>query len=202
MHFLYILLISLVNNLDNIGVRFAYSIAGIKISISKNLWISFITFLISFLAAMSGKILSEFLSKQLSAEISAAILITVGLWLMLGPYIHKNDRRQDNEKKKNWASEILENPEKADLDCSKDIDFKEATLLGIALSINNIGGGLGAGIIGLNSIYVGLFSAVISFLSLFAGNYVSEIFEHWNFGTKATIIAGVFLILIGLKQII
>lgn len=201
MHFLYILLIALANNIDNIGVRLAYSIAGIKISLSKNLWVAGITFVISSLAALSGKIASEFLSKRLSAELSAAILISIGLWLMVGPYIKKYTQR-NNAQKKNWAGEILDHPEKADLDCSKDIDFKEATLLGVALSINNIGGGLGAGILGLSAFHVGLFSAVISFLALLAGNYISAFFEHWHLGAKATFVAGIFLILIGLKQTI
>ncbi len=88
------------------------------------------------------------------------------------------------------------------MDNSKDIDFKEATVLGIALSINNIGGGLGAGLIGLNSWLVGLLSAVISFLALWAGNYVTEFFMKWKLGNAATITAGVVLIAIGIEQVL
>ena len=96
---------------------------------------------------------------------------------------------------------VMMNPVKADMDNSKHIDFKEATVLGIALSINNIGGGLGAGMIGLNSFWVGLFSAIISFLALWIGNYITEYFTRWNIGNKATVAAGIVLIAIGVEQI-
>lgn len=57
-HFVYAFLIALTNNFDNIGARIAYSIRGIKISSLINLWISVITFVISFLAAFSGTLIS------------------------------------------------------------------------------------------------------------------------------------------------
>ena len=204
MHIIYICMISLANNIDNLGVRIAYSMLGIKINITKNLWISVITFAISFLAAFFGKLITGFLSKQISSEISAVILAAMGLWIILSPYLNKKavSEASTSDRNSNWISNIWESPEKADIDCSKDIDFKEATLLGIALSINNIGGGLGAGIIGLNSVYVGIVSAIISFLALWVGNYMSAFFEKWNLGNKATTIAGIFMILIGIKQII
>ena len=75
-------------------------------------------------------------------------------------------------------------------------------MLGIALSINNIGGGMGAGMIGLNSFLVGLFSAIFSFLALWAGNYIAEFFMRWKLGNAATIVAGMALIAIGIEQIL
>ena len=96
----------------------------------------------------------------------------------------------------------MKNTENADEDNSNDIDFKEATFLGIALSINNIGGGLSAGIIGLNPFFIGFFSAVISFVALWAGNYITDFFKKHNIGNKATIVAGIMLILLGIKQIL
>lgn len=202
MHYIYTLFIALANNLDNIGVRIAYSIRGIKISTSKNLWISVITFIISSLAAFSGKIISNILNKQVSSIISMILLVAIGLWIILEPYFKKEDTSSaDISIKESNIYEVLRNPENADKDRSKDIDFKEATILGIALSINNIGGGLSAGMIGLNSFFVGFFSAVISFLALLAGNYITEFIKRWNLGNKATILAGMLLIAIGIKQI-
>lgn len=93
-------------------------------------------------------------------------------------------------------------PEKADRDNSKHIDFKEATLLGIALSLNNVGGGLSAGILGVNAFLVAFLSAVLSFVALWAGNYVSALFIRLNIAEKATIVAGLVLIAIGIEQIL
>jgi putative sporulation protein YtaF len=122
---------------------------------------------------------------------------------MLEPFFKKENKlTETNDKNDNTIYGILMKPENADADNSKDIDYKEATLLGIALSVNNIGGGLSAGMIGLNSFFVGLFSAIISFLALWAGNYITEFFNRWNLGKKANIIAGIVLILIGIKQVL
>ena len=204
MDFIYTLFIALANNVDNISVRIAYSIRGIKIPILKNIWISIITFFMSSFAAFFGTIISKFLSKNTSSILSMVLLIAIGFWIMIEPYIKKesNDEVETNDSEENNILNILKKPETADVDNSKDIDFKEATLLGIALSINNIGGGLSAGIIGLNSFFVGFFSAIISFLALLAGNYITDFFNKCNMGKKATTLAGIILIIIGVKQII
>jgi putative sporulation protein YtaF len=203
MHTLYTLFIALANNLDNIGVRIAYSIRGIKITTAKNLWISVITFIISSLAAFSGSFISKMLNKNTASIISMVLLIIIGLWIIIEPYTHKNKKESDDIDIKNSnIYDILVNPEKADKDKSNDIDFKEATFLGIALSINNVGGGLSAGMIGLNAFFVGFFSAVISFLALFAGNYITDFFKRWNLEKRATILSGLILILIGIKQVL
>ncbi|NMM65150.1 sporulation membrane protein YtaF [Clostridium sp. P21] len=204
MHLLYTVFIALVNNLDNISVRIAYSIRGIKITTSKNLWISVITFFISSLAAFSGTAVSQAFSNKVSSILSMTMLVIIGLWIILEPYLKKDNKIDDEESyiQNSNIYNILKEPENADVDNSKDIDYKEATFLGIALSINNVGGSLSAGMIGLNSFFIGFFSAVISFLALWAGNYITEFFNRWNLTKKANIISGVILILIGIKQIL
>lgn len=206
MHFLFGVFIALINNIDNIGVRIAYSIRGIKITIFKNLWISLITFIISSMSAFSGNFITRILNKQLCSFLSMILLAGIGMWIIFEPHLKKKNTYEDenenldNDSKK--VCEVLLKPETADMDNSKDIDFKEATLLGIALSINNIGGGLSAGIIGINIYLVGFLSALISFLALLAGNYMAEFVRRWDIEKKATIICGILLILIGVKQVI
>jgi putative sporulation protein YtaF len=204
MHLIYISLIALANNLDNIGVRIAYSIRGIKISTLKNLWISVITFIISSLAAYSGSIISSVLSKNVSSILSMLLLMAIGLWIIFEPYLKEKNNHKNSHEILNDTNiySILKEPEIADMDNSNDIDFREATFLGIALSINNVGGGLSAGMIGLNSFFVGFFSAVISFLALWAGNYVTDFFKKHSIGNKAAMVSGILLILIGIKQVI
>ena len=203
-HFIYTFFIALTNNFDNIGVRIAYSIRGIRITTLINLWISVITFVISFFAAFSGTIISGVISKQLSSLIAMLLLTAIGLWMILESYLKKNNDCTDESVRENKKSacHVLLHPKDADMDNSKHIDFKEATFLGIALSINNVGGGVSAGIIGLNSFWVGFLSAVLSFLALWAGNYVAEFFIKWNISQKASVVAGLLLIAIGIEQII
>jgi putative sporulation protein YtaF len=203
-HFFYTFFIALTNNFDNIGVRIAYSIRGIRISTLINLWISVITFVISFFAAFSGTIISGVISKQLSSLIAMLLLTAIGLWMILEPYLKKDNDCTEKSVQENKKSgcHVLLHPKDADMDNSKHIDFREATFLGLALSINNVGGGVSAGMIGLNSFWVGFLSAVLSFLALWAGNYVAEFFIKWNISKKAAVVAGLLLIAIGIEQII
>jgi putative sporulation protein YtaF len=163
-YLLYAFLIALMNNFDNVGARIAYSIWGIKITTLINLWISVITFVISFLAAFSGTMISGSLGKQLSSVIAMVLLTAIGSWMILEQFLRDMCSEKPSPKKWKNICHILLKPENADMDNSKHIDFKEATLLGIALSINNVGGGLSAGMIGLNSFLVGFLSAVLSFV--------------------------------------
>jgi putative sporulation protein YtaF len=196
---LYSVLIALANNVDNIGVRIAYCIRGIKLGISQNLWIAVITFIISTLAAELGAVVSGAIGENVCKIVSFALLVCIGLWFAAEPYLKK--RKKLNEKPVNSIIEVLKNPEESDLDNSKSIDFKEATLLGLSLSINNVGGSLSGGMIGLNGILIGILSAVVSFIALFAGNYLTGYFVRLKLGDKAAIISGVILILIGIKQL-
>jgi putative sporulation protein YtaF len=203
-HFFYTFFIALTNNFDNIGVRIAYSIRGVRISTLINLWISVITFVISFFAAFSGTMISGVVSKQLSSLIAMLLLAAIGAWMILEPYLKKNNDCPDEsiQGNKNSACNVLLHPQNADMDNSKHIDFREATFLGVALSINNVGGGVSAGMIGLNSFWVGFLSAVLSFIALWAGNYIAEFFIRWNISKKASVVAGLLLIAIGIEQII
>ena len=203
MHFFYTIFIAMANNLDNISVRIAYSIRGIKITLAKNFWISIITFIFSSLSAFSGSILSKTLNHTVSSVLSMLMLVFIGLWIMLEPYFNKKRlvSVKNKDPYKNIIYNILIEPESADVDHSKDINFKEATFLGIALSLNNIGGGLSAGMIGLNAFFVGFFSALLSFLALWAGNYLTEFLSKLNLTKGVNLIAGLLLILIGIKQI-
>ncbi len=143
------------------------------------------------------------MSKQLSSMIAMVLLSAIGLWMIVEPYLKKDKDSADEAEQgnKKSARQVLLRPENADMDNSKHIDFREATFLGVALSINNVGGGVSAGIIGLNSFWVGFLSAVLSFLALWAGNYVAEFFIKWNISKKASVVAGLLLIAIGIEQI-
>ncbi len=129
-------------------------------------------------------------------------LTAVGSKMILDQYM--GDKCGEIPFQKRWKGicHIFGKSENADKDNSKHLDFKEATLLGIALSINNIGGGLSAGMIGLDSFLVGFLSAILSFIALSVGNRTAEFFIKQNISGKAAIAGGILLIAIGLEQIL
>ncbi len=97
--------------------------------------------------------------------------------------------------------EVLKKPHHADVDESKHIDFLEGTVLGLALSINNIGGGVTAGVLGVAPLLVGSLSAAISFAALVAGNHAADFFIRKHISDKAAIFGGVAMIAIGVRQV-
>jgi len=203
-HLIYIFLIALSNNVDNITARIAYSIRGIKITTLINLWISVITFVISYLAASSGTMVSATLGRRASSIIAMVVLTAIGSWMILEKTLKKKCIEtpvMPVVDKTKGLGHILVKPENSDMDNSKHINFKEATFLGIALSINNVGGGLSAGMIGLNAFLVGFLSAVFNFIALWAGNHVADFFIRRKISDKAAIVGGLILIAIGIEQL-
>lgn len=204
LHFFYIFVIALTNNLDNLGARIAYSLRGIRITTPVNLWISTITFLISASAACSGTIVSGFLGKHTTSVIAMLLLSAIGSWMMLQQYAKRKDLEygEVQQKKEKSVFAVFLKPANADIDGSKDIDFREATVLAIALSINNVGGGLSAGMIGLSAFWVGFFSAALSFTALWAGNYIADFCAKWNLSHRTVYVTGLLLIAIGIEQLL
>ena len=78
--------------------------------------------------------------------------------------------------------------------------MREGTLLGLALSLNNVGGGLSAGLVHLNWLWTALGSAAVSFLVLWQGSRLSRRLGGQRLGLYAQVAAGVLLVLIGLHQ--
>jgi putative sporulation protein YtaF len=198
---LYAFLIALTNNVDNLGARIAYSMQGTRVSNAVNLWISVITFVISFVAAASGAAAIGYFGEITASVLAMGFLVALGSWMIF--QARKPAWREEQPLTKDQASlwTILLKPHQADVDRSRHIDFKEGTVLGIALSINNVGGGLSAGIIGVDPFLVALLSALVSFVALWAGNYMAEFFVKRNIAEKAAAVGGALLIVTGIKQL-
>jgi putative sporulation protein YtaF len=97
---------------------------------------------------------------------------------------------------------ILENPSLADEDFSGHIDFKEGTLLGLALMLNNLPNGVAAAMlklpVALTMVAVGALSILTFWLGLGIG---ANIGARWA-GKWAWVASGLVLMGIGLTEII
>jgi len=90
---------------------------------------------------------------------------------------------------------------KYDKDRSGNIELRESFALGLALTVNNIGLGISASVIGLNVIITSIASFACSILlvyisNLFGKNYISNFF-----GKYSEPIASILIILLGLYGI-
>lgn len=185
------LLVAMANNIDNIFARVAFSVKGIRLSLAMNLWISAITFAFSLLACTAGGMLSRVLPAWLTPALGAVVFVALGLWFLSEPL------RERLRRHRFALGGVLHEPERADRDHNRYIDFKEATLLAVALSIDSIGGSLGAGLIGVGGFYMAACAATLSFLALWGGNYLARAMERLRLGRSGSIIAGVLLLAVG-----
>lgn len=201
-------LIAFAANLDNLGVGIAYGVLKIKISHRSNLIIAFISFIATWVSAKAGEAISLYLSPQISTIIGAVLLCGVGIWVIAQPIITAYKMNQPiidvqifNTRIYMGPTEILRYPERIDLDNSRDIGYWEAILLGAALSINALAGGLYAGTTGIPSFFQASLVGIVSLFTIGAGCSLGKKYAAEQLGKYATIVSGTLLILIGIHQL-
>lgn len=191
MNILSSLLFAISANTDNFVVGLSYGIKKIKIGFISNFIISFISMVGTVLSMSLSKVILKNIPGNLSKLIGSTILIIIGSWTIIKPLIKKVS--QDG---------LLENPEKVDKDNSSTIDSKESIILAIALTINNIGLGIGASITGLNILLTSLLTFVLSIIMILIGFFLGTNYLSKAFGKSATIVSGLIIILLGLFEML
>jgi putative Mn2+ efflux pump MntP len=179
MQLIYLFIIAILNSIDNIGIGAAYSIAGIKVKLSKNVLIAFLAFIVSYLASLFGQLISYFFNDKECSIISMILLILMGTRMIYTSFSKKNDN---------------------ELNKVNELNYKEALSIGIALALDDISSSVSSALIGYSPFMVSFPYFIISLAIFFSGNYVLKFVTKLNIGNKPTIIAGVLMILIGISQ--
>src|SRR5699024_6511160 len=94
--------------------------------------------------------------------------------------------------------QILRKPMQADLDRSGMVTGFEAFVLGFALSIDALGAGIGAAMLGFSPFYLALSAACMSFIFLVIGLKVGSVFSQIRWVKQISILPGLLLIIIGI----
>lgn len=95
---------------------------------------------------------------------------------------------------------FLENPEKADKDRSGHLDVKESISLAFGLTINNLGGGVGAGISGLNIVFTAVLTFVFSILAVVGGYFLGDRLTANMTSIWTGIISGLMIVGLGIYE--
>lgn len=196
-----IIAIGIASNLDNAGVGIAYGVRRIRIPSLQNLAIAMISFLATLVAGLFGNAVTAWLSPRVGTWIGTVVIVAVGVWVLMQPFLARRPKKpKESAHSSSFITNILRNPEEADRNKNQAIGFGEAMILGIALAMNALAGGFDAGITKLDVVWtaisVGLFSFVLLGLADFAGRrYAAD-----QLGEKATIAAGILLIIVGIHQ--
>ena len=161
--------------------------------------------------AMSiGHLLQRFLSPVFAEKMGGIILIILGVWVIY--QFFRSEKEKDilphekviinlEIKSLGLVIHILKKPMSADFDKSGTITGVEAIMLGLALSLDAFGAGIGAVMLGFSPGYLALAVALLSSLLVFfgikLGSYLSQITWLQNF----SFLPGILLIIIGAWKI-
>ncbi|TYS19714.1 sporulation membrane protein YtaF [Rossellomorea vietnamensis] len=163
----------------------------------------------SLLAAMSiGSSAENFLSEGAADRIGGLILIAIGAFVLLQFFTSRKDTVVDEEKILfNFEIEsiglvinILKRPMAADFDRSGTITGVEAIMLGLALSLDAFGAGIGAALLGYSPLLLAFSVMMMSIVFLSAGLRIGKSCAHMGWVKKVSFLPGVLLILIGVLR--
>lgn len=205
LHLLGSLWLGVSTNVDNFGVGVAYGIKGIRIGMRSNLLIAFFNATATLLSMVAGETLSKVLQPTISNYTGNIIIILVGIWGLTNTFGFGGS---DRERTTSGAPQevvdleyIEQHPEVLDVDRSGHIDTRESLALAFALSVSNLGTGVGAGLAGFNTGFLVLVMFIFSILGISLGYAAGKKFSLALPGRWPGVVSGVLLIGLGLYEL-
>jgi putative Mn2+ efflux pump MntP len=178
-------LVAVVSNLDNLATGIAFGIRDTRIGAAPNIVIAVVTMAATGAAMIFGRSLSLLMPSWLASDLGALIVIAIGVktvivaaWTLSHPVTEH-------------ASDRLPSAGGGRVSCRK------ALLLGVALSLNNVGSGVGAGIAGVSPLVTTVLAGAVSLLCVGGGSRVGVSVGRRLLGRRAPLVAGVMLVGVG-----
>jgi putative sporulation protein YtaF len=212
-----VLLLGLSCNLDNIAIGISYGVRSIRLPWRSNLLIAFLTGFGTWLFIVFGQRIITYISPKAAVLAASGILIGMGLWVLWQEYRNYSQETEAEAgeqpvavQRENKAAprslwqqmtHILKDPSFADKDSSGHIDLRESLLLSLALMLNNIPNGLGAGLLGLPALFTAAVVALLSIVTFLIGIGSGKSLGRRWLGQWAGTAAGVLLIVVGIVEI-
>lgn len=223
--------LALAVSIDGFGVGVTYGLRKIRIPFVSIAIISLCSGVVIFVSMQIGVLIARFLSPSVASAFGAVILIAIGLWAIAQVWRQRSDAHAgDGEpnvgntgdtgasasteesspirtvlriemRRIGLVIEILRTPSLADVDRSGYISASEAMLLGVALSLDAFGAGIGAAFIGFAPLTTAAVIALASGLFIATGLKVGLSFAHINWLQRLSVLPGCILIVMGLMKL-
>lgn len=194
------LLFSLSANLDNLVIGIAYGIKKIKIKIIANFIIATITSLGTLFSMLVGAYISRFISHYIANYLGAIVIIILGAYYVIQSIKKISIYYKPKDLALKDISEMIEYAELSDSDKSGDISIKEATIIALGLTFNNLGTGIAASITGVNIQFTVISTFALSILTIIIGEIVGNHFLGKFLGKYASLFSGILLIILGIIE--
>ncbi|QSF46681.1 manganese efflux pump [Paenibacillus tianjinensis] len=227
-----LLLLAFALSLDGFGVGITYGLRKMKIPLLSILIISLCSGIVICVSMQVGVLLAKVVSPDAASMIGAVILVLMGCWSLIQMLMQKEREHNPQELEtqpvslkeesvnpaEDWPHksavfslelrhlgvviQILRTPSSADMDDSGSISSMEAVILGIALSLDAFGAGLGAALLGFGpvptSLMIALFSGTFLLLGMKTGLKLSGSF--WM--KHAAALPALLLIAMGIMKLL
>jgi putative sporulation protein YtaF len=219
-----LILIALAVSLDNCSVGLLYGARKIRIPLVSLIIISICSGVMIWGSMSLSQVMLDWLEPQAAKEAGALILVVVGLWTMFQFILHhrkpnvitnSTDRivlknaevpvqtvMQIEIRKIGLVIQIIRSPTVADMDKSGNISPWEASLLGIALSLDALGAGVGASLVGYSPLSTAVWIAISGGLFITIGLRLGRWLSSRKWMQRLSILPGLLLIALGIMKLL
>ncbi|WP_242145542.1 MULTISPECIES: sporulation membrane protein YtaF [unclassified Bacillus cereus group] len=201
-----LILLAFTLSLDSCSVGLTYGLRNVRIPLRSIIIIGICSAAVMLVSMGIGNMIAEVFSPMIATRIGGFVLVGIGAWVLY--QFFRGDKKEElKQEEKVWKLEIaslglviqiLRKPTVADFDRSGTISAGEALLLGIALSVDSFGAGIGASLLGYAPAMMAMLVAVMSSLFLFIGMQMGTMLSNMRWLQRFTFLPGVLLIIIGL----
>ncbi|WP_410511955.1 sporulation membrane protein YtaF [Paenibacillus sp. BR2-3] len=216
-----LLLLAFALSLDGFGVGVTYGLRKMKIPLLSILIISLCSGVVIGASMQVGVLLARVVSPHAASAVGAVILLLMGCWSLIQMLIQKEREQEEDvvpvsaevetDKPAVFSLElrhlgiviqILRTPSSADMDDSGSISSVEAMVLGIALSLDAFGAGLGAALLGFQPVWTAIAIALFSGTFLVMGMRTGLRFAGSIWMKNAAVLPALMLIIMGIMKLL
>ena len=210
------IILAISSSVDSLGIGITYGIKDTSISHIGKLVLFIISFLVTLLALWFGNVIKDVFPESFMNFIGSFILVLMGAFVCfqaLKKEVKSEIQEINNNTEKIYkffikflgiTIQIIKNPISSDLDNSKFIDSNEALFLGLALSLDSFGIGIGGTIVGISHNFFPFFVATFQFLFLSFGFFLGKRLHGLSHlpNNIWSVISGILLIIIGIAKLV
>ncbi|HZH60053.1 MAG TPA: sporulation membrane protein YtaF [Metabacillus sp.] len=209
--FISLLLLAIAVSLDSFSVGFTYGMRKMRIPLKSILIIACCSAVTMLGAMFLGELLTRIFPIYITEKLGGLILMLIGAWVLYQFFRPTKEVGEEEEVEKMIINfeiktfgiviNILRKPMTADIDKSGTITGVEAFLLGVALSLDAFGAGIGAALLGYSPIIMSVLVACMSSLFVSIGIKSGHIFSRFSWMDKFSCLPGIILIIIGIWKL-
>ncbi len=204
LHLFSVALMSISSNTDSFAIAVAYGIKKVRIGILPNFSIGVVSSFGTFVSMSIGETIGNYLPRSISSTFGSGVLIAIGLFGIWSAIVQARQHQKIANRRPIESSDRLENhihiAQIFTKNTQRYINFKESIPLAFSLTINNISGGIGAGISRLNIPLTTGLTFILAILAIVAGCALGEKFAKKMTESSATLLSSILIVFIGIYE--